>query len=885
MAISFVGQSAFTSGTAAITVPAPTGGQTGDFILLLVNTANQTLPSVPTLNGVAMTAIGSGIGTGTAGAIGAVSIYAYYAFRDTVDYSAAVGDSGSYQAATMIYLRGVDATTPISGTAVTRVDSAATTTLTLPTISPTGNQWGIQAIGLDLDAATDPYTVFTSLTTSGTFANLIKGGTTTTTGAVTNAGVGGGLWALGYATGASITAGTFAASTTHAYMGMVLNAATPTSFDDQLVAITGQDSSSIASSVSIKGQNDSSISTDSKITGTSPSSQNQDVAITGYSVISRVNATTQTLTANTTHTVSLGWTTTPGNALVVFVESRSTSATTTVTATGATFTQEYNTAAPSGTSIQSANWAVNIGSAVSSITITSSASVVKAVTIIEYAGVADIAAKDVSGSLGVAASTTMVGRSLTTTNPHDVVLNVVGHSGNTGTTLASAGPTTVGGTLGTWSSVGNISNNGGNNGSIGIAVAEQIVFATGTYSAQWTSPTSTGYTSGGLALEAAVYSYMEQNVRVDGTTVATQTQDVSIKSSVNVDLLQNVALQAQATSFASQNTALTAQNIDTQTQDTKIFGYFITNQTQSTSLIGQNDSFINQTAKVISQNTVNVTTDTKIIGQNSSFAVQNIKQTGQADSFVLQSGSIIGKDYANFSQSSYITGQNSTSTSSNVSITGKYGLAFSKAYWGLQDVVVSAKLTTSTALQMGVFARFVDVTNFYTLMVEGTSITAYRVINGEFVSLGTSSGFTNGDLIKLYLAEEGSSTRVIAYRNNSMILDTSDSTAGRPSGLEVGILNSETAYFDDFSAILPGSERDVSITGRTSTSSFTTSVVSTIGQAVAVDSRTVSIYGRTRIKVWNGSQWVEKTIKVYNGSQWIVKQTKVWTGTQWMVVG
>lgn len=38
-----------------------------------------------------------------------------------------------------------------------------------------------------------------------------------------------------------------------------------------------------------------------------------------------------------------------------------------------------------------------------------------------------------------------------------------------------------------------------------------------------------------------------------------------------------------------------------------------------------------------------------------------------------------------------------------------------------------------------------------------------------------------------------------------------------------------------------------------------------------------------KIKVWNGSAWVEKPVKVWNGSTWVEKPLKVWNGSAWVL--
>lgn len=38
-----------------------------------------------------------------------------------------------------------------------------------------------------------------------------------------------------------------------------------------------------------------------------------------------------------------------------------------------------------------------------------------------------------------------------------------------------------------------------------------------------------------------------------------------------------------------------------------------------------------------------------------------------------------------------------------------------------------------------------------------------------------------------------------------------------------------------------------------------------------------------KIKVWNGSAWVEKPVKVWTGSAWVEKKVKYWNGSAWVL--
>lgn len=259
MAISHVGTGTFTANANAISVPYPAGGASGDLILVFVSTANQAPASVE-INAVAMTAVGTPPGTGTAGQAGAVMLRVYRAWRGSTDYNCEIADSGSYQAAVMVYLRGVDTTTPISGTPATRVDASATSTVTWPSPgTPTSGQWAVQAISLDQDATNANYDTFsTSPSFLGYVVNLIKGGTTFDTGQISNAGSGGGLWAAAFDTNYSVSGGTYTDSTTHAQMAFLLN---PLASQNATLTTTTGDATAAGGSGSMTGTTNGTLTT------------------------------------------------------------------------------------------------------------------------------------------------------------------------------------------------------------------------------------------------------------------------------------------------------------------------------------------------------------------------------------------------------------------------------------------------------------------------------------------------------------------------------------------------------------------------------------------------------------------------------------------------
>ena len=126
----FVAAGTFASGTGAITPGLPAGLADDDLLIAIFETANQAI----TLSGWTELA-SSPQGTGTAAAIGAVSLTAFYKFYTTGDTAPTSSDSGNHQAGRIFAFRGVDTTTPIEDTAGSTV--AASNIQALPTVTST----------------------------------------------------------------------------------------------------------------------------------------------------------------------------------------------------------------------------------------------------------------------------------------------------------------------------------------------------------------------------------------------------------------------------------------------------------------------------------------------------------------------------------------------------------------------------------------------------------------------------------------------------------------------------------------------------------------------------------------------------------------------------
>ncbi len=127
----FVSAGSLGAGTGTVTPGAPASRQAGDILILLVESANQ---SVATPSG--WTVIANN-GTGTAGNITATAISSFW-LLDTTGSAAmpTLADSGEHTIAVCLAFRNVDQTTPIN-TSATSVAASAATSVTIPAVTPT----------------------------------------------------------------------------------------------------------------------------------------------------------------------------------------------------------------------------------------------------------------------------------------------------------------------------------------------------------------------------------------------------------------------------------------------------------------------------------------------------------------------------------------------------------------------------------------------------------------------------------------------------------------------------------------------------------------------------------------------------------------------------
>lgn len=233
MAITYVGKSAFASGTGSLSVAAVSGCAANDLLIMVVHSANQTITTPSGWTEVT----GSPQSTGTAGAAGGVRIGVFYFVLDGADTADPVADSGSVTCAIKFAFRGVDIVAPFNATAGST--QSATTSMSWPGLTTTVNDCMlVLCCAQDTDA--------TSTATSGALTNAGLTSITERHDQTVTSGAGGGVVVN---TGLRATAGTVASSTstgstsvTHAYVTLALKPyVAPVNIDAELVITDAAD--------------------------------------------------------------------------------------------------------------------------------------------------------------------------------------------------------------------------------------------------------------------------------------------------------------------------------------------------------------------------------------------------------------------------------------------------------------------------------------------------------------------------------------------------------------------------------------------------------------------------------------------------------------------
>ena len=214
--IQYVAAGTFTSGAAALSVPAPAGILAGDLLLLVCESANQAI-TAPT----GYTEIGAQASqaTGTAAAAGGVRLAVFYKFTTGTEANITVADSGDHTTARIHAFRNVNYTNPFNATA-SGIGTPANTAVTMPAVTTTvPNAMIVLCLANDRDIAS----------TNNFAANAVNANLTTITErtdqtVTTGAGGGIALWTAFKTTVGSTgtTTATNGAAVTYGYLTIAL---------------------------------------------------------------------------------------------------------------------------------------------------------------------------------------------------------------------------------------------------------------------------------------------------------------------------------------------------------------------------------------------------------------------------------------------------------------------------------------------------------------------------------------------------------------------------------------------------------------------------------------------------------------------------------------
>lgn len=150
----FIRRATQNSGTGAVTYDYPFPFNGGEFLLAVVEDANEGATPTPTPSGWTLLS-GTPVGTGTAAGTTATAIRLYYKFAapgDTLSFT--LGDLGDHQVGAMIAVEGVDKTTPFDATSVTGTAASSTSVTLLGITTVTNNALVLCFVADMFDSAT-----------------------------------------------------------------------------------------------------------------------------------------------------------------------------------------------------------------------------------------------------------------------------------------------------------------------------------------------------------------------------------------------------------------------------------------------------------------------------------------------------------------------------------------------------------------------------------------------------------------------------------------------------------------------------------------------------------------------------------------------------------
>ena len=200
MAITFVNAGTYAQGTGSVSPGLPASMNDNDLMLLVMETGlNEAVAAITGWTEVTNSPVIQGTNT---------RLTVRYRFRQTGDTAPATGDPGNHISARIIAFRGVDLTTPFDVNPTTGSNGTATTTMTMPSITPTSAACMI----VGLNSAQDDAALTTNIYSAWTAGGLVS-----ITECIDNGHASGDDGSLGGAYGIKTTAGaTGTITATHA---------------------------------------------------------------------------------------------------------------------------------------------------------------------------------------------------------------------------------------------------------------------------------------------------------------------------------------------------------------------------------------------------------------------------------------------------------------------------------------------------------------------------------------------------------------------------------------------------------------------------------------------------------------------------------------------
>ncbi len=210
MAVSFISVSGLAGATAGITVTLPASITDNDFLLLLIETA---CDSVSTPSGWILVPGAPVTTSGASGSTGGTRLHLFYRFYVSGDGNVTIPDTGNHQLGVILAFRGVDLSTPFDpANGVGSVDETSSGTLSASGITTSAvNRFVLACCANPLDSTDELFPSVSNGSVSGSMLFSYSSGT----------GNGGGIGVWGALWGSSGSTGSFSCSWDEGGFGMI----------------------------------------------------------------------------------------------------------------------------------------------------------------------------------------------------------------------------------------------------------------------------------------------------------------------------------------------------------------------------------------------------------------------------------------------------------------------------------------------------------------------------------------------------------------------------------------------------------------------------------------------------------------------------------------